>query len=761
MIKDNVSSTDQTPLTSYEFTYRYTDDSSYQNLPLFPSQYFSRELEIEPMKEIMDSNFKLEPRLSEYPTQQLSEGTLFPIQEPFSEEWHITNAGAIVNYLIKKINELTDGRLLDNRFKGYYITETSLKNTYPTPFSGDSAWVGEPFPGVVYTVENGQWKTSGKAPEFGDINLADYYTKEEADSFISEYNVSKIYPTSGIGGSNKYTLETAIALVPEKYRSIGIKCSFIGEDGLGECWEWDGGTWIAGNFSKIGRIRLMELSSGIGMLGRYINGCNTIFVKFKRGFINSAGIFVSELSGTYFASDFVKLEKGKKYYIAASGSASTYAIAAYDTENERSLNTELSVKGTNEYVEKIIVPSSTFYTKITINTSYNPLNRHGVIEIEDSGELSKLHNDIIANNKNISEIEKLNLSKASDFFKNPGFIKNGTGEIQEGGYSHTDFISVEVGSIIITTVKASSSTDAIALYSEDGTYIDSVRGIDTDDLHDYQYIVKNPLIKKARSCTSNVFWEQSKLKRLNQIPSSMIATIANQDDNIPTIAITKSMFKDYTFKKRKAVFSFIFDDGVENDELIKAIFDEYGLRCGFAIYSSNERYKGYYNDGYEILAHAASPVSDPDDGKIKDMLQTAYNKIISMGIECKGWVTPSSALDSKYQPLVYDLYEYGFTIYKGVTTEGVGIPNTQKTYQLWRSSLESLTTEQCKTIIDEAVTNSQLIVFYAHSVNLDTGTNNLTTEHIKEVIEYCKDKGYGILTPYNSVRCYFSHRYNE
>lgn len=576
----------------------------------------------------------------------------------------------------------------------------------------------------------------------------------KTDNSIMEYNVSKFYPTSGIGGTNKYTLETAIALVPEEYRSIGIKCSFIGEDGLGECWEWDGGTWIAGNFSKIGRIRLMELSSGIGMLGRYINGCNTIFVKFKRGFINSAGIFVSELSGTYFASDFVKLEKGRKYYIAASGSSSTYAIAVYNTESESDFNPSTSTKGTNSYIEKGLEFDTTCYIKITVNTSYNPLDRHGIIKVEDTGELSRL-------NENIKEFEKLNVYKDYVFFNNTGFIKHGTGEIVYGSYHNTDFLSVNINSIIIATVKASSSTDAIALYDDNGNYIDSVRGIDTDGVYVYRYIVKNPLIKKARACTSDVFLMQSEIKRLNQIPSTMIATNANQDDNIPTITITKSLCKDYTFKKRKAVFSFVFDDGVENDELIKDIFDEYGLKCGFAIYSANDRYKSYYKEGYEILAHAASPVSDPNEEKIKDMLQAAYNKIISMGIECKGWVTPSSALSSEYQSLMYDYYEYGFTIYKGTETENIGIPYTQKTYQLWRSSLESLTTEQCKTIIDAAVNKSQLIVFYAHAINLDAGTNNLTTEHIKEVIEYCKDKGYGILTPYDSVRCYFSYRHND
>lgn len=81
----------------------------------------------------------------------------------------------------------------------------------------------------------------------------------KTDNSIMEYNVSKFYPTSGIGGTNKYTLETAIALVPEQYRSIGIKCSFINEDGKPECWEYQGGRWITASFVQIDSGRFEQL----------------------------------------------------------------------------------------------------------------------------------------------------------------------------------------------------------------------------------------------------------------------------------------------------------------------------------------------------------------------------------------------------------------------------------------------------------------------------------------------------------------------
>lgn len=44
-----------------------------------------------------------------------------------------------------------------------------------------------------------------------------------SSKLIEEINVSKIYPTGGTGGTNKYTLETAIAKIPTAYRTVGIK----------------------------------------------------------------------------------------------------------------------------------------------------------------------------------------------------------------------------------------------------------------------------------------------------------------------------------------------------------------------------------------------------------------------------------------------------------------------------------------------------------------------------------------------------------
>lgn len=80
------------------------------------------------------------------------------------------------------------------------------------------------------------------------------YIKLQADAsggflgYITEYNVSAQHPTSGIDGSNKYSLEGAIAQVPQELSNIGLKVSFINSAGKAETWEFQGGT-----FTEVGR----------------------------------------------------------------------------------------------------------------------------------------------------------------------------------------------------------------------------------------------------------------------------------------------------------------------------------------------------------------------------------------------------------------------------------------------------------------------------------------------------------------------------
>ena len=75
----------------------------------------------------------------------------------------------------------------------------------------------------------------------------------------NELNISNIYNTQGIGGTNKYTLDEAIAQVPIKYRVQGLKVSFINENGNTESWEYQGGSWKSYSFIPCGKDNAIDL----------------------------------------------------------------------------------------------------------------------------------------------------------------------------------------------------------------------------------------------------------------------------------------------------------------------------------------------------------------------------------------------------------------------------------------------------------------------------------------------------------------------
>lgn len=73
------------------------------------------------------------------------------------------------------------------RFKGYFTSESNLKNKFPSPKRGDIAFVGEPYPGNVYDVlTDGSWHNTTKAPETGSVDLQDYVTQDDFEASQKE-----------------------------------------------------------------------------------------------------------------------------------------------------------------------------------------------------------------------------------------------------------------------------------------------------------------------------------------------------------------------------------------------------------------------------------------------------------------------------------------------------------------------------------------------------------------------------------------------
>ena len=100
--------------------------------------------------------------------------------------------------------------------------------------------------------------------EFSNISeraLSNKVLTGHINKMTTEYNVSVFHPGAGIGGTDKYTLETAIAKIPEQVRNVGLKCSFLDDGGKPQTWEFTGGEWAASSFSQVGAEKIEEMDN--------------------------------------------------------------------------------------------------------------------------------------------------------------------------------------------------------------------------------------------------------------------------------------------------------------------------------------------------------------------------------------------------------------------------------------------------------------------------------------------------------------------
>lgn len=84
--------------SNYNFTYKYADARPYLNLPRAELPQKVLNIKIPDL-----GSFTVAPRLAEFPRLTLSGGALFPVENPYSEQWTVTTAAAILEYIINGI----------------------------------------------------------------------------------------------------------------------------------------------------------------------------------------------------------------------------------------------------------------------------------------------------------------------------------------------------------------------------------------------------------------------------------------------------------------------------------------------------------------------------------------------------------------------------------------------------------------------------------------------------------------------------------
>ena len=150
--------------TSYSFTYKYADARPLLNLPRTDEPTDMLELEIPEV-----GNFTIPPRLAEVPRLPLSEGDLFPVQNPYSETWSTTTTGALASV----IGQILSAAAGDGGGIGHSHANIDLLNKL-------SYTLG-------YLLVNSEKIKAGYADEAGKVKDGVYIRKDQPDQ--TEYIV--------------------------------------------------------------------------------------------------------------------------------------------------------------------------------------------------------------------------------------------------------------------------------------------------------------------------------------------------------------------------------------------------------------------------------------------------------------------------------------------------------------------------------------------------------------------------------------------
>lgn len=71
------------------------------------------------------------------------------------------------------------------KHKGYFKSLPDLQTTFPTSSFGSIAWVGTKYPFALFRWNGAAWETDGTTGGDENLDLSQYYTKEEVNEAIA------------------------------------------------------------------------------------------------------------------------------------------------------------------------------------------------------------------------------------------------------------------------------------------------------------------------------------------------------------------------------------------------------------------------------------------------------------------------------------------------------------------------------------------------------------------------------------------------
>ena len=302
-------------------------------------------------------------------------------------------------------------------------------------------------------------------------NTTKAFTDLETDRVkkTTELNISHLYPTLGVDGSNRYTLAGAIAQVGQQYRNIqGLKIAFVNNDtDETETWIYNGGTFTA--------ITNWSSQPNAKDIANCENLATSIFSSKKLDIDQSllSAPIVGGRQQVVVAYQFISAKALRFFFVSRADNnpywAKIYCADDLQGTNEIQIINQSSSDGLFHNNDVCVLPSK--YVKINIGhptTNITTSTFYNIFEIEQIGEFKKTRQfktinsytqisgvqtftlsdtDFGKTDKDwyISFLSKgyVNITKGSDFILSAkDYIVNGdTEKLIDAGQYHTKLIS--------------------------------------------------------------------------------------------------------------------------------------------------------------------------------------------------------------------------------------------------------------------------------------------------------------------------------
>lgn len=230
VVESNVTGNLRELPTNYTFTYKYADARPLLNLPRTDVPADMLDITIPEV-----GNFTIPPRLAEVPRLPLSEGDLFPVQNPYSETWSTTTAGA----LAEVVGQLLAAAAGTGGGVGHTHKNIDLLNLL--------SYVEE------YLLVNGKKIKAGYADTAGDISSNRYIRKDQPDGTKFQLTIGE-FIDSMIAGKG-------IGLFPDgrmQADRVEVRGSMTVKELLFNRWFAQEGNVVFSEAGTIGRIEKLD-----------------------------------------------------------------------------------------------------------------------------------------------------------------------------------------------------------------------------------------------------------------------------------------------------------------------------------------------------------------------------------------------------------------------------------------------------------------------------------------------------------------------